>query len=122
MRRYDYPRKDTFRSKRNMRRKVRACVRHINKQLQRDVFGDRFWIEIVGNQIRPWSDNSGWDAYFGIAFHDRENPERDFSYWYSPHHIIYSGLFAGGRYMDSDLNDFIVKSDFWEKYRNGTNQ
>lgn len=117
MRRYDYPRGDTLRQKRKIQRKVRACVRHINKQLQKDVFGDRFWIEIVGNQIRPWSDNSGWDAYFGIAFHDRENPERDFFYWYSPHNIIYSGLFAGGRYMDSDLNDFIVKSDFWEKYR-----
>ena len=117
MRMYDYPRADTLRAKGKIRRKVRATVRHINRNLRKDVFRERFWIEIVEQHIRPWSDNSGWESYFRIAFHDRENPERDYDYWFEPHFIIYSGLFAGGRHMDGDLNDFIVKSDFWEKYR-----
>ena len=117
MRMYDYPRADTLRAKDKIRRRVRATVRHINRNLRKDVFGDRFWIEIVEQHIKPWPDNSGWEAYFRIAFHDRENPERDYDYWFEPHFIIYSGLFSGGRHMDDDLNNFIVNSDFWEKYR-----
>ena len=113
----DYPRGDTFRQKRKIQRKVRACVRHINKKMRADIFGDRFWIEISGQEIRPWSDNSGWHAWFKIAFHDNEQPDRDFEKWYWGRSVLYSGLFAGGDHMDTDLNDFIVKSDFWEKYR-----
>lgn len=122
MRTYDYPKGDTLRAKDKIRRRVRATVRHINRNLRKDVFGDRFWIEIIEQHIRPWSDNSGWDAHFRIAFHDRENPERDYDYWFDPHSIIYSGLFAGGRHMDDDLNNFIVNSDFWKKYRASQNE
>ena len=122
MRVYDFPRKDTLRSKRKLKRKIRHIVRILNKRMREDVFKDRFWIEIVQSDIRPWDDNSGWDADFRIAFHDNENPARDFTRWYEPHFIIYSGMFAGGNHVDSDLNDFIVHSDFWSKYRNGTNQ
>lgn len=113
---------DTLRSKRNLKRKVRRVIRILNKQMRKDVFGDRFWLEIRNANIVPYDDNSGWDAYFNIAFHDREHPERDYNYWFSPHFILYSGMFAGGRHVDSDLNDFIVNSDFWEKYRAQKNQ
>ena len=117
MRMYNFPRADTFRAKDKIRKRVRSVVRHLNRQMQKDVFKDRFWIEITGQEIRPWADNSGWNARFRIAFHDRKNPERDYEYWFEPTFILYSGMFAGGRHVDSDLNDFIVKSDFWENYK-----
>lgn len=111
-----FPRGDTLRSKRNLKRKVRRVIRILNKGLREDVFGDRFSLRIAQSNIRPYDDNSGWDAYFLIEFRDAAQPERNYCYWFSPHFIIYSGMFAGGRHVDSDLNDFIINSDFWEKY------
>ena len=117
MRVYNYPRADTLRAKRKLRKEIRHVIRAINRGLQKDVFKDRFWVEIVEQSIKPWPDNSGWNAYFRIAFHDRKCPERDYDYWFEPHFIKYSGFMAGGRHVDSDLNDFIVKSDFWNDYK-----
>ena len=116
MERY-FPRRDTLRSKRNLKRKVRRVIRKINTDLRKDVFGDRFSLQIAQSDIRPYDDNSGWDAYFLIEFRDKLQPERNYQYWFTPHFIIYSGFFAGGRHVDTDLNDFIIKSDFWEKYK-----
>lgn len=115
---YDYPKADTLRAKRKIQRKMRQSVRHMNRALKEDIFKDRFWIEIIGQEIRPYPDNSGWDAYFRIAFHDNEHHERDFSRWYTPYFIMYSGFFAGGEHMDTDLNKFIVDSDFWSEHYN----
>ena len=112
-----FPRLDTLRAKRNLKRKVRSVIRKLNKSIHEDVFGDRFSIKIVDSHIVPYDDNSGWDAQFLIEFRDADYPERNYQYWFSPHFILYSGMFAGGRHVDSDLNDFIVNSDFWEKYR-----
>lgn len=114
---HEFPRRDTLRSKRNLKRKIRRIIRILNKQMREDVFGDRFSLRIIGSDIRPYDDNSGWDAYFNIEFLDKEQPDRNYSYWFEPHFIIYSGMFAGGRHVDSDLNDFIVNSDFWDKWR-----
>jgi hypothetical protein len=113
----EFPRADTLRSKRNLKRKVRRVIRRLNKGLREDVFGDRFSVHIIQSNIVPWQDNSGWDANFLIEFRDAAQPERNYAYWFSPHFIIYSGILAGGRHVDSDLNDFIIRSDFWEKYR-----
>lgn len=112
-----FPKRDTLRSKRDMKRKVRRTIRKLNKGLREDVFGDRFWLEVRNANIVPYDDNSGWNAQFNVVFHDREHPERDYDYWFDPHNVVYSGMFCGGRYVDSDLNDFIVNSDFWEKHR-----
>ena len=113
----NYPRADTLRSKRNLKRKVRRVIRTLNKSMREDVFGDRFSLRIAQTNIVPWEDNSGWNAHFLIEFRDAAQPERNYFYWFEPHFIIYSGMFAGGRHVDSDLNNFIVESDFWEKYR-----
>lgn len=113
----DFPRRDTLRAKRRIKRKVRQTIRMLNKGLREDVFGDRFSVRIAASDIRPYDDNSGWDAYFLIEFLDKEHPERNYQYWFTPHFIIYSGFMAGGRHVDSDLNDFIIRSDFWENYK-----
>lgn len=107
MRIYDYPRRDTLAAKHKIQRRVRRVVRKINRSIE----DDRFWIEITAQEIRPYSDNSGWEAYFCITFHDNEHPERDFYRWYEPHFIIYSGFFAGGDHVDTDLNKFIVDAN-----------
>ena len=109
----DFPKRTTLRSKRNLKRKIRRVVRIINKQLRADVFGDRFSLVIVGSNIVPYDDNSGWDAHFLIEFRDAKCPERNYIEWFDPYDIIYSGLFVGGRHMDAVLNDFIIRSDFW---------
>ena len=114
----DFPRKDTLRAKRNLKRKVRWAIRTLNESLRDDIFGNRFSVAIADSSIRPYDDNSGWDAYFLIEYRDAEYPERNFQYWYEPHFIITSGLLAGGRHVDSDLNKFIIESDFWDKYEN----
>lgn len=111
-----FPREDTVRKKRKMIRKVKRTVRHFNRGLRKDIFGDRFSVVIKDTSVRCWSDHSGWFASFLLEFRDAENPARNYVYWFDYHNIIYSGLFCGGRYMDSDMNDFIVNSDFWEKY------
>lgn len=113
----NYARRDTLRSKRNLKRKIRRVIRKINANMRKDVFGDRFSLRIAGSNIVPYDDNSGWDARFLIEFRDADYPERNYQYWFEPHFIIYSGFFAGGRHVDTDLNDFIIKSDFWEKYK-----
>jgi len=96
---------------------VYNTVHTINDQIKNDVFDGRFEMEITKQSLEPYDDNSGIEAYFWIAFHDRKYPERDFEYVYTPHDIIYSGMFAGGRHMDSDLNKFIIESDFWKTYK-----
>ena len=96
---------------------VQDVIDKINENTAKDVFGDRFWMEITKKSLEPYDDNSGIDAYFWITFHDRKYPERDFEHVYSPHDIIYSGFFAGGRHMDTDLNKFIIESDFWKTYK-----
>ena len=116
---YDYPKATTERSKRTLKRKVRRAIRILNKHLREDIFGNRFSLEIETADIRPWDDNSGWNAHFLIKFKDAAHPERNYSYWFSPHFIIYSGLFAGGRHVDTEMNDFIINSDFWKEYYKG---
>lgn len=113
----DYPRNDTLRKKRKIIREVKRTVRHINKDLRKDVYGDHFSVVVLGNYFRPWEDHSGWNCGFRIEFRDAKYPDRNYSYWFDPYFIVYSGFFAGGRHVDTDLNDFIVKSDFWENYK-----
>jgi len=113
----NYARRDTLRSKRNLKRKIRRVIRKINADMRKDVFGDRFSLRIAQSDIVPYDDNSGWNAHFLIEFRDADYPERNYRHWFEPSFIIYSGFFAGGRHVDTDLNDFIIKSDFWEKHR-----
>lgn len=114
---YDWPRRDTAKSKRKIMRRVNRAVRYLNKNLRKDVFGDRFSIAVVERSVRPWDDHSGWDSRFRIEFRDAKYPERNYSCWFDYHYVIYSGFFSGGRHVDTDLNDFIIRSDFWKNYK-----
>lgn len=112
----EWPRADTLRSKRKMSRRARNAVRDCNKHMRKDVFGDRFTVVLVDKQIRPFYDNSGWYGTFCVEFRDAEAPERNHREWYSYYGMVNNGMFGGGKFLDKDLNDFIVQSDFWTKY------
>lgn len=113
----EWPRADTLRAKRKMSRRTKKAVRNLNKYMRKDVFGDRFTVVLVEKDIRPYYDNSGWDGAFCVEFRDAEAPERNHREWYSYHGIVDNGMFCGGKFLDKDLNDFIVNSDFWTKYK-----
>jgi hypothetical protein len=103
-------RADTLRSKRNLKRRVRHVVRSLNKSVP---VNSGISIRISDSYIRPWNDNSGWEAYFWITFTDKQNPARNYTHFYNPHEILYSGLFAGGHHLDSDFNEFYRGSEYW---------
>lgn len=112
----EWPRADTLRAKKKMSRRTRNAVRNLNRYMRKDVFGDRFTVVLVEKDIRPYYDNSGWNGAFCVEFRDAEAPERNHREWYSYHGIVDNGMFCGGKFLDKDLNDFIVQSDFWTKY------
>lgn len=112
----EWPRADTLRAKKKMSRRTRNAVRNLNRYMRKDVFGDRFTVVLVEKDIRPYYDNSGWNGAFCVEFRDAEVPERNHREWYSYHGIVDNGMFCGGKFLDKDLNDFIVQSDFWTKY------
>ena len=92
--------------KTRMDKKVNRVARKLNKQLAEDVYGSRFQIR----QIQKIRGLDNW-SYYLYELVDNEQPERNriipwasgFSITtFSPLHI--------------EMNDFIVKSDFWRKY------
>ena len=105
-----WPKQDTITAKRKIVREVRRIVRTHNRETMK-LFGNRFTARITQQQIRPYPDNSGWDAYFQITYHDAEQPQRDYSFWYDEHFIKYSGFFSGGNHFDTDFNNFIAKGN-----------
>ena len=107
---------DTLRRKRNMHRNVVRVIKMLNRMMRKDVFGERFTVRLAAFGMRPYSDHSGWESWWLVEFYDAACPERNFRYLYDYHNVIYSGLFAGGHHVDSDLNEFIVNSDFWKTY------
>ena len=88
-------------------KKVNRIIKKINRSLQEDVFKDRFYIYQIqksfGNRIE----------YFRFKLTDKEQPERDYTtYWFDTFEICKLNK------MFWEINDFIIKSDFWNKYNN----
>lgn len=88
-------------------KKVNRMARRLNKQLREDVFGRRFEVR----QYRKSKTSEGIHYYI-YQFIDNEQPERNkITHWYSSFDLlIMSPLFL-------EMNDFIIESDFWSKYR-----
>jgi hypothetical protein len=87
-------------------KKMNRIVKSINKDLEQDVFKNRFWIR----QVKKDRDEVG-SQYYLYEMKDRLEPERD-SYM--------SWLWGGSTFVKADffeaINDFIIKSDFWSIY------
>lgn len=88
-------------------RQVNRNIKKLNKQLREDVFGDRFYARQVqkgrGDGI----------MYYMYELCDREQPERN---TIVPWETAF-GICKFNKIWQA-MNDFIVSSDFWEKYRN----
>lgn len=89
-------------------KKVNRNIRKLNRQLANDVFGNRFW----ARQYQKARGEDGID-YFLYELCDREQPERNIliNGW-----LNYWAICSSYKVWEA-MNDFIVRSDFWSKYK-----
>jgi hypothetical protein len=87
-------------------KKVNRMVKLFNKELKQDVFKGRFWVRQY-QKARVDGQN-----YYLYELMDREQPERNtlIREWLRGESHFFRGPIWEG------MNDFIIKSDFWEKY------
>lgn len=89
-------------------KKTNREVKKLNRTLEEDVFGKRFW----ARQYRKARGEDGLE-YYMYELCDREQPERNklIEHWVTYFDIsILHTLWI-------EMNQFIITSDFWEKYR-----
>lgn len=88
-------------------RKVKASVKRLNQSLREDVFGDRFSVRQTGQSVEEGI------TYYQYEMLDKEQPERNavirgwLTYW----------DICSSHKLHMEINDFIIHSDFWTKYR-----
>ena len=89
-------------------KRVNKIVKKINRDLKKDVFGDRFWLRQIKKQRVDGLD------YYLYEMKDRKDPRRD-----TP---IRGWLWGGSQFLIGEfyeaINDFIIRSDFWSIYHN----
>lgn len=92
-------------SKTNMDKKVNRYIKKVNKDLENDVFKDRFWLR------QYQKGRADGMEYYLYELCDRLEPERNrvVKHWLN-------GCEALGYYLMRELNDFIITSDFWKLY------
>ena len=93
-------------SKTKTDKRVNRCIKQLNKQLREDVFGDRFYAR---QYQKAYVDGLSYYLYELI---DREQPERNRLI----RHWLWSGEIIHSKKVHLEMNDFIVTSNFWEKY------
>lgn len=91
-----------------MDKRVNRTVKTLNKDLEKDVFGNRFWCRQVA---KLKADDV---EHYIYELKDRKDPSRDrvIRGWLSGFEIITFHTLA------MEMNDFIVTSNFWEEYKN----
>ena len=96
-------------AKTKLDRKVNKVARDLNKSLAADVFGSRFQVR---QKQKTRSVFDGWQYYL-YELVDNEHPARNKTLrWFSGYCITtFSALHI-------EMNNFIITSDFWQKYRN----
>lgn len=89
-------------------RKVNREIRKFNRTLNADVFKDRFWVR---QYQKARVENI---SYFLFELIDKEQPERNT--------IVptWCTIYDYQRKIYEAMNDFIIKSNFWSKYRENT--
>ena len=88
-------------------KKVNRYIKKLNHSLQEDVFKDRFYIY----QIQKSSANGV--EYFRFKLTDKEQSERNYeTHWFTSFEICKLNN------MFWEINDFIIKSNFWSKHNN----
>jgi hypothetical protein len=85
-------------------KKVNRIARKLNKELSKDVFGNRFW-------VRQYQKAKHYDmSWFLYELIDNEQPGRNY--------LIPGWLneFDAKRRIYAEMNEFIVQSNFWSQY------
>ena len=86
--------------------RVNRTAKKLNRQLEKDVFGDRFYVRQVKKSRKEYA------TYYMYEFIDREDHSRTLtSHWMTAFEIYKFNQ------LSITMNSFIVKSDFWQKYR-----
>lgn len=89
-------------------RKANRNVRAQNRELQKDVFGTRFFIRQIQKA------RADGILYFRYRLEDNLMPERNYeTKWYNEFEI---GMGAPNKLL-KELNNFIITSNFWTLYR-----
>ena len=87
-------------------KKVNKLVKNFNKKLKEDLFKDRFWVRQYQKARIDGLD------YYLYELKDRLEPERD--------RVIRKWLYGKSYFFMDEIwegmNDFIIKSDFWDLY------
>ena len=89
-----------------MDRKVNRDIKDLNRKLEQDVFGRRFWAR---QYQKAQVDGIGYYLY---ELCDREQPERN----YVIRHWMTGWEIYRFHKVWEEMNNFIVTSDFWAKY------
>ena len=91
-------------------RKVKASTKKLNDVLQEDVFGDRFEVRLLEKASEDGI------TYYQYEMIDHEQPERNrvIRGW-----LTYWDICSSNK-LYIEMNDFIVHSDFWSRYRQET--
>lgn len=90
-------------------KRVNRRVRAFNTQIRRDVFGNRFELRQIQKS------RADGIEYFLYMLIDNEQPERNkIIPWETDFGIL---TFHP---LECAMNDFIVSSDFWKKYKSNT--
>lgn len=89
-------------------KKVNRIAKQLNKSIAADVFGNRFWAR-QAQKAKVDGIN-----YYLYELRDRLQPERNkLLQWDNEF------AFITFHHLALAMNDFIIESDFWEKYKKG---
>lgn len=86
---------------------VEKSIRKLNKHLKKDIYGKRFYAKITKSQFQNGV------GYYLFTLYDREQPERneESDSWYNVFEI------CKWHCVWREMNEFIVRSNFWENYK-----
>ena len=85
-------------------KKVNRMIKKLNRSLQKDVYGDRFYCWQIQKSFADGIE------LFRFKLTDKEQPERNCeTRWFNIYEVEWK--------VWNEMNDFIVFSDFWKKYR-----
>lgn len=88
---------------------VRKLLRQRNKALKEDCFAGRFEYRQVGR--KDFNDDGWYSSIYKIEFRDNEDPSRNKVGCFDKYEI------RRGWDFFNMMNDLIIESDFWDKWR-----
>ena len=97
------------------KRRARTAVRHMNKQIEKDIFEGRFYAVIHERYDDKYEDRSGVNSVYRVTFHDRANGYSEEA-WFDQHHMTNAATGYGDNFY-LHMNNFIINSDFWKNYK-----